>query len=142
LRTVREMDPTFPRTGLIRFAYEQNGEFDNPLDEIQKWRRVYGDQPWTWSELAYIYGKTGQQSQAEYALQKLLQVDQRQPVDPAVIAVAYIGVGARDKAFDYLEKAYAQHSSAICSLKVEPTFDPLRDDRRYEDLLRRVGLAP
>jgi TolB-like protein/DNA-binding winged helix-turn-helix (wHTH) protein/Flp pilus assembly protein TadD len=140
-RAVREMDPAFPRTGLIRFAYEQKGLFDNPLDEIQKWRRVHGDQPWTWSELAYIYGKTGQQSQAEHALQKLLQLDQRQPVDPAAIVIAYVGVGAKDQAFVYLQKAYAEHSSAICSLKVEPRFDPLRDDRRYEDLLRRVGLA-
>ena len=138
---VREMDPTFPRSGMIRFAYVQKGLFTNALEEIEKWRRAYGDQPWTWSELAYIDGKSGQQAQAEHALQKLLQWDPRQPVDPTAIAWAYLGTGNKDQAFAYLEKAYLQHSSAIATLKVEPGFDPLRNDPRYEDLLRRVHLA-
>lgn len=140
-RTVREMDPNFSRTGLIRSAYEQKGLFTNALEEIEKWRHAYGDQPWTWSELAYVYGRSGQQAQAEYALQKLLQLDQRQPVDPATIVWAYVGIGDKDQAFAYLEKAYLRHSSTLTSLKVEPGFDPLRGDPRYQDLLRRVGLA-
>jgi Flp pilus assembly protein TadD len=140
-RTVREMDPNFPRTGLIRSAYEQNGSFDNALKEIEKWRHAYGDKPWTWSELAYLYGRSGQQAQAEQALRKLLQWNQRQPVDPAAIVWAYVGTGNKDQAFVYLEKAYSQHSSALATLKVEPAFDPLRSDPRYQDLLRRVGLA-
>jgi tetratricopeptide (TPR) repeat protein len=140
-RTVREMDPNFPRTGLIRFAYEQKGLFSDALEEIEKWRRAYGDQPWTWSELAYIYGRSGKQAQAEHALQKLQQLDHRHPVDPASIVWAYVGTGNKDQAFAYLEKAYVQHSSTLTSLKVEPGFDPLRSDPRYHDLLRRVGLA-
>jgi len=47
-----------------------------------------GDQPLTWSELAYVKRRSGQQSQASYALQKLLEWDQRKPVDPAAIAWA------------------------------------------------------
>ena len=140
-RTVREMDPNFPRTGLIRSAYAEKGLFTDPLNEIEKWRHAYGDQPWTWSELAYIYGKSGQQAQAEYALQKLLQWDQREPIDPSSIVWAYVGTGNNDQAFAYLEKAYLQHSSTLVTLKVEPRFDPLRSDPRYEDLLRRVGLS-
>ena len=139
--TVREMDPNFSRTGLIRSAYEQKGLFINALEEIEKWRHAYGDQPWTWSELAYVYGRSGQQAQAEHALQKLLQWDQRQAVDPAAIVWAYVGTGNKDQAFAYLEKAYTQHSSTLTTLKVEPGFDPLRSDPRYQDLLRRVGLA-
>jgi tetratricopeptide (TPR) repeat protein len=140
-RTVRQMDPNFPRSGLIRFAYDQKGLFSNSLEEIEKWRRAYGDQPWTWSELAYIYGRSGKQAQAEHALQKLQQLDHRHPVDPASIVWAYVGTGNKDQAFAYLEKAYVQHSSTLTSLKVEPGFDPLRSDPRYHDLLRRVGLA-
>jgi TolB-like protein/DNA-binding winged helix-turn-helix (wHTH) protein/Tfp pilus assembly protein PilF len=140
-RTVREMDPNFPRTGLIRSAYEQKGLFINALEEIEKWRHAYGDQPWTWSELAYVYGRSGQQARAEHALQKLLQWDQRRPVDPGAVVWAYIGTGNKDQAFAYLEKAYLQHSNILATLKVEPAFDPLRSDPRYQDLLRRVGLA-
>ena len=50
-------------------------------------------------------------------------------------------MGNKDQAFAYLEKAYLQHSSILVTLKVEPRFDPLRSDPRYQDLLRRVGLA-
>jgi len=138
---VREMDPNFSRTGVIRSAYEQKGLFDNSLEEIEKWSRAYGDRPWTWSELAYIYGRSGHQAQAKHALQKLLQFGQHQPVDPAAIAWAYVGVGNKDQAFAYLEKAFSQHSSTLTTLKVEPRFDPLRSDARFQDLLRRVGLA-
>jgi len=140
-RAVREMDPNFSRTGLIRSAYEQKGLYNVVLEEIEKWRRTYGDQPWTWSELAYVYGRSGQQAEAEHALQKLLQLDQRQPVDPAAIVWAYLGVGNKDQAFAYLEKAYQQHSSTVATLKVEPGFDPLRSDLRYQELLRRIRLA-
>ena len=140
-RSVRELDPTFPRTGVIRAAYVQKGLFTDAVEEIEKWRSVYGDQPWTWSELAYVYGHSGQQSEARYALQKLLEWDQRKPVDPAAVAWAYLGVGDTDNAFAYLEKAYVQHSAKLATLKVEPGFDPLRADPRYQDLLRRVRLA-
>jgi tetratricopeptide (TPR) repeat protein len=140
-RSVRELDPTFPRTGVIRAAYVQKGLFSDAVEEIEKWRSLYGDQAWTWTELAYVYGRSGQQSQATYALQKLLEWDQRKPVDPAVVAWAYVGVGKKDQAFVYLEKAYIQHSMTLVTLKVEPRFDPLRDDPRYQDLLRRVRLA-
>jgi len=138
---VREMDPNFPRTGVIRSAYEQKGQYAYALEEIEKWRHAYGDKPWTWSELAYVYGRSGQRAQAEHALQKLLQLDRHQPVDPAAVAWAYLGVGDNGQAIAYLEKAYVQHSSTITSLKVEPRFDPLRSDPRYQDLQRRVGLA-
>jgi tetratricopeptide (TPR) repeat protein len=140
-RSVRELDPTFPRTGVIRSAYVQKGLFTDAVEEIEKWRSVYGDQAWAWSDLAYVYGRSGQQSQARHALQKLLELDQRKPVDPAIIALGYVGVGDKDQAFAYLEKAYVQHSITLATLKVEPRFDPLRADPRYQDLLRRVGLA-
>jgi len=140
-RSVRELDPTFPRTGVIRAAYVQKGLFNDAVEEIEKWRSVYGDQAWTWSDLAYVYGRSGQQSQATYALQKLLEWDQRKPVDPGIVALGYVGVGDKDQAFAYLEKAYTQHSITLVVLKVEPRFDPLRADPRYQDLLRRVRLA-
>ncbi len=48
-------------------------------------------------------------------------------------------LGDKDKAFEYLEKAYQQRNPLLHLLQVEPTFDPLRDDPRYDELLKRVG---
>jgi hypothetical protein len=57
-----------------------------------------------------------------------------------ILVAPYIGIGNKDQAFDYLEKSLAGHSPGVITLKVDPVFDPLRTDARFQDLLRRVGL--
>jgi len=52
----------------------------------------------------------------------------------------YIGLGDRDKAFEWLEKSYLERSNSLLWLGVSPLFDPLRADPRFDDMLRRVGL--
>jgi adenylate cyclase len=100
-----------------------------------------GDNPWHWSSLAYTEGRAGNQAKAEHALKKLLDLNQRQLVDATIIAPAYIGMGNNDQAILWLEKAYAQHSNGLTALKVDPAYDPLRDNPHFRTLLRRVGLA-
>ena len=53
----------------------------------------------------------------------------------------YIGLGNREKALDSLEQALSRHSNIITSLKVEPAFDSLRGDPRFQELLRRAGFT-
>jgi len=142
LRTVRELDPSFPRApGLLVAAYEQKGMVADALADLEKWHSLHSNLPPNWSELAYIYGRTGQQAQARLALAKLEQLSRRQHLEPWGFLRAHIGMGNKDQAFVYLEKAYSQHSSAPTALKVDPLYDPLRSDPRFQDLLRRVGLA-
>ena len=77
---------------------------------------------------------------AQRVLEKLLELDRRQQIDPATILQAYVGMGNNDQALAYLEKAYAQHSNTLTTLKVDPRFDPLRGDARFQEMQRRVGL--
>jgi tetratricopeptide (TPR) repeat protein len=140
-RAVRELDPNFPRSGLIRQAYTQKGMFAEVQVELEQARKTHGDGPAICSELAYIYGRTAQQVQARQELAKLEQWNLRQSLDPVVFVVAYVGMGNNDLALAWLEKAYAQHSNAMTTLKVDPLYDPLRGDPRFQNLLRRVGLA-
>ncbi|MGA8493226.1 MAG: hypothetical protein WB711_22585 [Terriglobales bacterium] len=56
--------------------------------------------------------------------------------------MAYIGLGNIDQAVRWLEKAHSEHSSSLTALKVDPTYDPLRGDSRFQKLLRQIGLAP
>jgi hypothetical protein len=58
------------------------------------------------------------------------------------VANVYIGLGDKDQAFVWLEKAFQERSNALVWLKVWPLWDPLRSDPRFDDLLRRVGLEP
>ena len=54
----------------------------------------------------------------------------------------YAGLGDKDQAFAWLEKAYEERSTGLYWLKVDPIWDPLRSDPRFNDLLRRIGLSP
>jgi hypothetical protein len=61
-------------------------------------------------------------------------------VAPETIAVVYAELGEKDQAIHWLEKAYAERSTFMVSLKTEPSLDSLRSDPRFAELLRRVGL--
>jgi hypothetical protein len=69
---------------------------------------------------------------------QVTELDSR--LDPSAFVVAYLGMGDKAKTLDWLEKAYAQHSNTMTTLKVDPIFDRLRGDPHFEDLVRRVGL--
>jgi TolB-like protein/DNA-binding winged helix-turn-helix (wHTH) protein/Tfp pilus assembly protein PilF len=140
-RAVRELDFNFPRSGIIVHAYGQKGLFAEAIADIEAHHPPPGtDQPWYWSELAYIYGRSGQTALAQQALASLLAGNRRQELDAVTIAIAYVWMENKDQALTWLEKAYSQHSNSLVELKVDPRYDPLRTDPRFQDLLRRVGL--
>jgi TolB-like protein/DNA-binding winged helix-turn-helix (wHTH) protein/Tfp pilus assembly protein PilF len=142
-RSVLEMDPDFPRANLILIAYVEKGMFAEALAVVEKHRPVTPARaPWSyWSSLAYVYGRSGQTAQARHAFNELLRSNQRHPIDPRIIAWNYAGMGDKDQALAWLEKAYALHSNELVSLKVNPAYDLLRSDPRFQNLLLRVGLG-
>jgi tetratricopeptide (TPR) repeat protein len=114
-------------------------ELAEALADIEK--QYPGETHWRWSTLAYTYGSAGRQREAEHALRKLLDLNRRQPMDPMVIVSAYVGIGNNDQGIAWLEKAYGQHSNGLTALNVDPAYDSLRGDPRFQDLLRRVGFT-
>ena len=62
-------------------------------------------------------------------------------VSPTELAILYIALGDKEKAFELFEKSYAERDVTLTSLKVEPGYDPIRNDPRFQDLLKRVGLS-
>jgi TolB-like protein/DNA-binding winged helix-turn-helix (wHTH) protein/Tfp pilus assembly protein PilF len=137
---VREMDPNFPRSGLIALAYAHNGSFDKAFAE----QGPALDAPWSWTDRAELYGLAGRRADAQNALNGLLQLQQRQPphqsVNMACVAVAYLSVGNNQQALAWLQRAYKEQPNTLTSLKVDPVYDPVRSDPRFQDLLQRVGL--
>jgi hypothetical protein len=57
-----------------------------------------------------------------------------------VLLIADAGIGEKEKVIELLQQAYSEHSNAVVQIKVDPMYDPLRNDPRFEDLLRRIGL--
>lgn len=140
LKTVLGMDPGLGRAHSVRNAYVEQGRFEDALADIESCRQI---EPaiWHWSSLAYVYGRAGRRKDADRALGRLLRLSGREAVDPATVSWAYVGIGDREKALAWLEKACVEHSSIVMTLKVEPGYDKLRGDPRFRDILRRIGLA-
>jgi adenylate cyclase len=137
--TVLDMDPHFPRAHLISDAYADAKRYAEALAYLEKQRSTMAP-PWYWSSLAYVHARSAQTAPARRALQQLLRLNARQPVDPTVIAWVYTSLGEKAQALARLEKAYAQHSNGLTALKIDPAYDSLRNDPGFRNLLTRVGL--
>jgi tetratricopeptide (TPR) repeat protein len=139
--TAIEMEPTLGRAHEIVMSYVEAGRYPEALEHIRAWRAA-DPGPWTWSAEAYVYGRAGQREKAEGAIQKMQEESNSALFGmPSVQAVAYSGLKDRDRVMAALEGSYREHSSQINEIKVAPQFDFLRDDPRFKDLLRRVGLG-
>jgi TolB-like protein/Flp pilus assembly protein TadD len=105
-----------------------------------KARRALGYDPSGDSIVAWSYAVSGKQSEAIKILEGLKRLPREQYVDPYVIAQIYGGLRDKDRAFEWLERAYAEHSIWLVALKMEIMFGPeMRSDPRYDQLMRRVG---
>jgi TolB-like protein/Flp pilus assembly protein TadD len=91
-------------------------------------------------DLGYIYGRIHDLENARAMLVRLRELAKTDPVPSIDYALIHAGMGDRDMAFKYLEQSHREHSSWMLAIKVEPMFDTLRDDPRFADLVRRVGL--
>ena len=91
------------------------------------------------ASLGYVHGVANQPDKAQGALGELRAMAQTRYVSPANFATVYAGLGDADSTFAWLEKACQARDGRVHQL-VSPLFDRFRDDRRYLDLKRRIGL--
>lgn len=87
-----------------------------------------------------VYAVSGRLSEARALLPDVFK--QYRQTSPYIVAICYALLGEKDTAFQWLQKAADQQQSDLASIKIEPSFDVLRNDPRFAELLRRVGLAP
>jgi len=140
-RAVQDMDPDFPRAHLLIDAYIEKGRFSDAIAGLQRWRSIYGEGPAGWGKLSYCYCRSGQPQKAREELKKLEQANSKRRLDPSTLVAPNFCVGNVDRAFALLTEAYAQHSNALTTLKVDPAYDPMRSDPRFQKLLHQVGLV-
>ena len=137
------MDPSFPVAHWnLGEVYEQEARYKEAIAEFQKFQSLSGGQPAATGELGHAYAVSGKRAEAQKALLSLKDLSKSRYVAPYDVALIYIGLGDKDQAMEWLEKAYEDHSASLTWVKVDPRFDSLRGDPRYRDLLRRMNLAP
>ena len=121
----------------LGWAYIYTGKAEQGLQEI---RQSYGEDPEISPEVAYVYATLGDKNRSQRILQRLLNLSKQAPVPPHHFALIYAGMGDKEQTLLWLEQAYQQHSQMMAWLKVDPRFDNLRPDPRFQELARRVGL--
>lgn len=91
--------------------------------------------------LGYTYGLAGYASDARKMLGRLRKMSRQRYIEPASLAIIYTGLGDKELAFEWLERAYEHRNELLMMLRVDPRLDALRSDIRFTHLLRRIGLA-
>jgi serine/threonine protein kinase/tetratricopeptide (TPR) repeat protein len=138
---VIEMDPNFFSArryyGLI---LEQKGQFEQAVEQLEKAREHSGGSPVVIAALGHAYALAGKRQEAEKIIEELLDPSKPRRGSGYDVAVVYVGLGEKEKAFEWLDKAYEQRDDFLAYLKADPRFDPLRTDTRFDNLLRRLGL--
>lgn len=141
-RSVLELNPNFDhaRVLMIKF-YLELGRYDEVLGLVRL-RKNRDEEPWSWAWKTAVYGRSGHPEQARQALAQLEQAGGSRPDRNAMLLFAYSGIGEKDKVIELLRKAYSEHSNAVMQIKVDPIYDPIRSDPRFQELLSRLGFQP
>jgi serine/threonine-protein kinase len=120
-------------------AYIEKGMYREAVAEARRAKELSPNQTIPVAMGSYALAKSGKPEEARAALEELLKLSTARFVPPYHIALIYNGLGETDKALAWLEKGYEQRDPKMAFLKVEPKWNNLRTDPRFQDLLRRVG---
>ncbi len=140
-RAVASNPNEWPVYYFLGVGYEGSGKRAQAIPAYQKALEMSDGDPDPTAALAHAYAVTGRRAEAEKILHELERRSKSVYVSPYIIATIYAGLGDKDRAFGFLEKAYQERCWDIAwFLKADLRIDNLRSDPRFQALLQRVGL--
>ena len=123
----------------LAFALEQKGRFDEAIEHLVKGRNLASENQLE-ELIAETYARAGFKETLK-AWAKFWEAGvQGGTVQPTSVAMLYARAGEKDKAMQYLEQGFREHTRAIVNLKTEPQLDSLRSDPRFQNMIKRMGL--
>src|SRR5205814_7218228 len=136
-----ELDPTFfAAQRYLGLSYSQMGKHREAIAEFEKAINASGDSPLMKAEYASALALSGDTAKSQTQLNSLLETAKQKYVSDYHIAVVYAGLKDKDQALTWLNKAFQDRADWMVNLKVDPRFDSLRSDPRFEELIRRMNL--
>lgn len=120
-------------------SYMKKGMFEEAIGELKKARALSGSVSESSSLLAFTYAVSGQRAEANKVLEEMMVLSNRRYVQPYDIAIVHAGLGDKDQAFEWLEKAYRDRNHQITLINAVPEFESLRSDPRFSSLLQRAA---
>jgi TolB-like protein/DNA-binding winged helix-turn-helix (wHTH) protein/Tfp pilus assembly protein PilF len=141
-RKTLELDPNFTMAHwCLGLAYVGKKMYTDAIREFQK-ARAAGGCPCELAGLGYAYAVADNRDEALSILRQMKTQSQQSYPFSCLIAEVYAGLGDKDRAFEWLNRAYKERDGQLTSLGFDPFFDSLRSDPRFADLVRRMGLPP
>ncbi len=141
-RKTLELDPNFSMAhAQLGVAYWGKGMYNEALGPFQKAVELEGEGSVRMIQLAMGYGFAGQKDKAQEFFKGLKKRAKTEYVDPTWIAGLYASIGDKDRALDWIEKAYDERSPTATTLLVDTRFNTLRSEPRYQAVLNRMALA-
>ena len=141
LQKTIELQPTFMAAyHRLGQAYGAKGMYVEAITALEKARELSNDNPFVLAALGHTYARADHRSKAEELTAKMTRLSAGRHVSSYDMAVLYSGLGERDQAFAWLERAYEERDASLVYLKVESWFEPIRSDPRLAALARRIGL--
>jgi TolB-like protein/DNA-binding winged helix-turn-helix (wHTH) protein/tetratricopeptide (TPR) repeat protein len=141
---VLELDPNFIEAYYFRgVAYLKKSMYKEGMTDFQRAVKISPGDTLALTGLGYGYAVTGRGAEAQKVLDKFNELSKEKYISAVFMAKIYAGLREKEKAFEWLEKAYEDRSIiSVGYIKTNPMFDPLRSDPRFADLLRRTNLQP
>ncbi|MEE8112753.1 MAG: hypothetical protein V3T23_00220, partial [Nitrososphaerales archaeon] len=136
-----ELDPNFPAPRfMLGETYLAQSMTEEAIAEIRKGIALSGDSQEAMPVLGYAFAVSGRRDEALKIVEQLKERSRQGYVPMDDIALVYIGLGMRDQAFEWMQKAYEERSGSMVFLKVDPVWDSLRSDPRFTAFLKKMNL--
>jgi serine/threonine-protein kinase len=141
-RRITRLDPTGYKayTSMGR-CHALAGQYPEALAMLQKGRGLTGDVPSILAAMAQVYALAGDEKRARGLLAELVELSNAKYVPGTCFAIVHMGLGEMDRALDWLDRACAHRDLPLSALKTHPLYDPLRGEKRFQALLKRMRLA-
>ncbi len=140
-RRAIELDPWFAGGYWgLGLAYERQSNYEEAIQAFEKAAELSGSSPWVTGALGRCYALAGRVEGARKLLNELQERSNRRYVSRVSMALIHIGLGEKDRAFEDLEEAYKQRDVRLIYLNVNPAYETIRSDPRFQVLVGQVGL--
>ena len=139
-----ELDQNFPAVlNLLPAVYEEKGMYSQAIAQFKKSIPLMapGESILSKAGLGHVYGVTGKKNDARTMLDELTRLSAQEYVPGTSLALIYAGLGEKDQAFAWLDKGYEQRAFQLQWIQLDPRWDNLHSDPRFQDLLRRIHLT-
>lgn len=136
-----ELEPNFaPALNYLARSYQAKGLNEEAMTTFHKAVEHSGGSPVMKARLGWAYAKIGKTGEARRILNELEEEAKTRYVAACLIASLHVALGDKEQAFAWLDKAFQERDVLLLTLNIESHLDPLRSDKRFQDLVRRVGL--